>query len=108
MRLVNLTGHPLTLKAGNRIHRFPSQGRARIDAEYVVDDNLDVDFVGKIPVLVTENGETVSLPPPERGVVYVVSGLVAGKVRRPDVLSPARLHREEGKVLYAMALMRYL
>lgn len=110
MKLMNLTGHPLVL--GDEAHRvrFPSRGRSRIDARYDVSGYVivtDGDDEVTVPVITTDSGNVVSLPEPTEDVLYIVSGLVAGKVRRSDVMSPARLHKVNGRVEYARALMRY-
>jgi hypothetical protein len=111
MKLINLTGHPLILGDDHHQVRFPSRGRSRIEASYDVDGYVEVvgddgDFV-TVPLLVTRDGTVTSLPEPIPDRLYVVSGLVAGQVRRKDVVSPARLHRVNGKVEYARALMAY-
>lgn len=111
MDIVNLTGHPLVLGSeGNHI-TFPSRGRVRVDARYDVTDHVTFTQDGitvTVPILTTGNGTVFSLPEPTDGTLIVVSGLVAGRVRRRDVVSPARLHKIDNKVQYARALMRYV
>lgn len=111
MKLINLTGHPLILGDDHHRVRFPSRGRTRIDASYDVRGYIEVtDEHGEsltVPLLITTGGTVTSLPEPIPDRLYVVSGLVAGRVRRPDVVSPARLHRVNGKVEHARALMAY-
>lgn len=107
--ILNLTGHPLVLKrrAGAAEVRIKSHGRVRVEANYIEDEMIEVGNGIRIPILLTSNGDTFSLPAPEDGRLIVVSGLVAGRVRRRDVLAPARLAREGGQVEFARALMRY-
>jgi hypothetical protein len=79
----------------------------RVEANYIQDEIIEIGNGVRIPILRTSNGDTFSLPEPEEGRLIVVSGLVAGRVRRPDVLAPAQLSRQDGQVQYARALMRY-
>src|SRR5262245_32010688 len=110
VKVVNLTGHPLRL--GNQAHnlRFHSSGRIRLDTHYAETERIVVeseDGTITVPLLKLLNGEDDAVPEPQEGTLYVVSGLVAGRVKRPDIVAPARLHREEGRVLYARALLQY-
>lgn len=108
--VVNLTGHPLRL--GNQAHnlRFRSSGRISLDTQYAETERVTVeseDGTITVPLLKLLSGDDDALPEPQEGVLYVVSGLVAGRVKRPDIVAPARLHRESGRVLYARALLRH-
>ena len=113
MRIVNLTGHPLVMGAEKTNVRYGSRGRVRLDTRYVEVETVNLqDESGKetgvsVPILELANGETTSLPNPVEGILYVVSGLVAGRIKRPDVVAPARLHKTDGRTEYARALLRY-
>lgn len=109
-RIVNLTGHPLVLGSARNNVRYRSEGRLRLDTHYGEEDLLVLDDSGRVtvPLLILLNGEhSRELPEPQDNTLYVVSGLVAGRVKRPDVVAPARIHREGGKAMYARALLRY-
>jgi hypothetical protein len=55
-------------------------------------------------------GEISGLPSPEKGVIYIVSGLVAAAAKRKDVVSPATAHpecvRKEGQVVSVPGFIR--
>lgn len=109
--IVNMTGHALTLGSPRYSVRFKSEGRVRLDTRFeeverVVVNGIDGDTF-EVPLLEVLNGDYSKVPRPKEGTIYVVSGIVAGRLKRPDVLAPARLHRENGKVMYARALLRY-
>lgn len=61
-----------------------------------------------VPVLDIHENDVIGLPPPEPGVLYVVSGIVASNVNgREDVVSPGRMERDrDGNVRRAKALVR--
>lgn len=87
MKIVNLTPHPLTLCGAGLDFTIPPSGIvARVASTpgkvYAV-EGVPVPVVGA-----PSFGAVEGLPPPEEGVVYIVSGLVAAHVARPDVFSP--------------------
>jgi len=109
-QIINLTGHSLVL--GNQAHnlKFRSEGKIRLDTQYEEEQRITVvsdEGTITVPLLKLLSGEDDAVPEPQDGVLYVVSGLVAGRIKRPDVVAPARLHREEGRVIYARALLQY-
>lgn len=114
MRIVNLTGHRLVLGHEDDCVGYESRGRVRIDTKYrtvreveLANENGLLTGV-EIPVLELANGDVASLPAAIRGSLYVVSGLVASRVRRRDVVAPVRFARgADGKVEYARALLQY-
>ena len=60
-----------------------------------------------VPVLKLREEEVVGVPGPRDGVVYVVSGVVASKVRRKDVVTLGRLeYDDEGYFVGARALIQ--
>lgn len=109
--IVNLTGHPLRLGSQGNNLRFRSGAKVRLDTRHHVIEKVIVeteDGTVTVPILGLSPGvEDDAVPEPEDGVLYVVSGLVAGRVKRHDVVSPAQIHREDGRVMYARALLRY-
>lgn len=108
MEILNLTGHRLVLGTEHNHVQYPSHGRVRIDAQYEQVDIIALaDGQVTVPLLLAANGKTHSLPRREEGRLIVVSGLVASRVRRADVVQPARLHRIDGRVQYASALMAF-
>jgi hypothetical protein len=106
--IVNLTGHRLLLgPSDTRQVSFASEGRVRLDGRYEEVDKLELDDGIVVPLLGMRNGVAQSLPRTKKNVLYVVSGLVANRVKRPDVVAPARLHKVGGRTEYARALLRY-
>jgi len=56
-------------------------------------------------------GEVEGLPEPSEGTIYIVSGLVAGRISRPDVFSPGTgpqdgAVRENGRIVAVTRLIR--
>lgn len=114
MRIVNLTGHRLVLGNEDDQVGYESRGRVRVDTKYrtldVVEliNELGVETGVEVPLLELANGAVASLPKPLRNQLYVVSGLVASRVQRKDVVAPVRFSRgSDGKVQYARALLQY-
>lgn len=115
MKIVNLTPHALNLVVGDRTVTIPPSGTvARVNVTRTVVDTVSVDGV-EIPINETVYGEVVGLPDPavlnipelQPDTVYIVSALVAQAAKRPDVLIPDDLVRDEaGRVIGARALAR--
>lgn len=94
-KLVNLTGHPLTLTDGTKIVTLPSSGRARVEskkkkARRIIFDGLEIEIINVFRDQIT------GLPDPQEGVIYVVSGIVADTADREDVVAPGGLIRDNG------------
>lgn len=109
--LVNLTGHPLTMTDGWLSSRLKSEGRARVTGRVdMVERVLLCEQIGgeyAIPILENVESQVEGLLPPVKGRLYVVSGVVAARTNRRDVLTPSRIERDKnGKVVAARALMR--
>lgn len=86
MRFVNLTPHEVVLNNGEK---FPPSGIiARVATSY---GPFDENGVAKVKF-----GAPVGLPDPEKGTLFIVSGLVASamKGKRSDLVSPATGHRD--------------
>ena len=109
MNFVNLTPHAIVVRLQDGTDlTFPPSGKvARVDEEPA--HNLgDVDGIKILSR--TSFWEVVDLPEPVEGVAYIVSGLVAGQVYRPDVFSPATgpkdgaLRNDKGQIVAVVAL----
>lgn len=82
--LVNLTPHEVAIWINDSIKRIPPSGK-------VVRLNQHCEPCGcvqGIPVSICREGEPKGLPEPEEGTVFLVSSVVAKKVKREDVLCP--------------------
>ena len=95
VKLVNLTGHPLTITDGSKIVTLPSDGRARVDskkkkARRIIFSGLEIEIIN------VYRSEITGLPDPQEGVIYVVSGIVADTADREDVVAPGGLIRDNG------------
>ena len=108
MKLVNLTQHTITLHGvGGAITVAPSGDVARLAVTRVELDAVHVDGVA-LSVNRPTIGAVTGLPPPDDGVVYIASAMVAEAVRRRDVLSPGELIRDgAGVVVGAKGLCSY-
>lgn len=111
MRIVNLTQHPVTLldvdDPMRHIEVPPTGVSIRVQSDINTDEVIEVDGI-RIPLISVHDRKVLNLPDPEEGVLYIVSGLVAAEVHRPDVVSPARVVRDpiDGRTRGAKALMR--
>lgn len=94
MTIVNLTPHILNLVNADgttRVDVPPSGEVAR-----VASTRTQVGEVNGLPMFTTTFGEVTGLPEPREGVIFVVSGMVAGRpsvCTREDVWSPGELIR---------------
>jgi hypothetical protein len=108
LALVNLTDHELCLidpETGRQVV-LPSAGRARVSSFNDVQEYVELEGV-RIPIVQVVERTLYQLPEPEEGTLYIVSGLVAATAHRSDVVSPARLKRDSGRVIGARALLRH-
>lgn len=108
---VNLTPHPITFVDcnDNAVLTVPTSGTvARVsattmdDGSYVVEGNV-------IPVHIVVYGEVTGLPPYDEtaNTAYLVSGMVAAAINRPDVLVPDEFVRDpDGKIIGARGVRR--
>lgn len=107
-RVVNVTGHPVSLTDGVAMARLDSEGRARVHHIDILRDHLFVDGL-TIPLLDVKEQKVYGLPDEQEGVIYVVSGIVqaiASSQGRDDVVTPGRLMRDGKTVVGARALIR--
>lgn len=112
MPIVNLTPHAITLigPTGEETIIAPSGVVARVSVRPGVTETF-VDV--PVPVLGTPTfGEIEGLPAPAPWTYYLVSGLVAGRTSREDVLAPATgpsdnpRRDEAGRITGVRALVR--
>jgi hypothetical protein len=113
MDLVNLCPHEIDLRLGDGEEIvLPSAGApARVVERADGAERVPIAVNGhmvEVPVTTVEMGETVALPPPRPGVLYVVSFPVAyAHPERDDLLVPDDLVRDEhGRVVACQRLAR--
>lgn len=90
MKYINLTDHDVTIcdDYGNMIFKIPPSGtQARLVSNLI---NCEYFNEGGFVLKCENYGETTiaNLPPPEDGVIYITSTLVAMHARRMDIVSP--------------------
>ena len=88
IKVVNLTPHAITLRAGNGSDvLLPSEGVARVSTTPGIDTGV---VAGGVPGFSAPSfGAVEGLPAPQQGTLYVVSAIVAARVSgRTDVVSP--------------------
>lgn len=107
VQLVNLTGHPLTITDGTKMLTIPAEGRARVSSKKKISRRLSIDGI-EMEVMDVYRRELIDLPPPKKGVVYIVSGIAADVANRNDVFAPGGLVRENesGRVRGCRNFMR--
>lgn len=94
MKFINLTPHPVTVANGNiriTFEKDPKVIPARVDDNFVtklVECELAPGVVVSFPTEVRDGFTVSGLPEPMEGVMYIVSSMVASRVRRPDVVAP--------------------
>ncbi len=115
MILKNYTPHEINLYLGNGDNiNLPSAGIARCTEEI---DNLDVIPVQinniqiPVPLIQKRFGHIIDLPPPESGIIYIVSVVVAQAAAahgRMDVVFPGELVRNTaGQIIGTKSLATY-
>lgn len=100
MKFVNLTQHDLTIVLENGDNLvLPASG----EVAQVTFSTQQVDEVNGIPIYKTiYEPKVIGLPEPQAGTIFVVSSLAAKTVKRPDVLAPTKLIRDDdGQVIAA-------
>lgn len=105
VEIVNLTGHPIRL--GNSSEVLHDMGKARVDSDVETVGTVIVWGTNELPILEFTEKEIVGLPEPHKGTLYVVSGIVAAKAMRNDVVAPGRISRAgNGRVTGCYAFTR--
>jgi len=115
VRIVNLTGHTLRLGTDVTGWSFKSQGRARsepvidvVERVRLMDGHVDTGI--NIPLITVSPGAVSGMTYGEaysnQDTIYVTSGIVEQVLDEWNVMSPGRVHKEKGVVMYARALMR--
>lgn len=103
-RFVNLTPHNVNIMRGD-------QGNLIVPPSGLVSrvmKNLVKDKVNGVEVVSFNYGEIKGLPTPQAGVIYIVSDMVAQAAKRPDVMSPWGLQKDEkGSVVSCLGLACY-
>lgn len=111
--VVNLTGHPLTLGTDAGAHTFASRGRVRAEPHMTVVERLHLfdrqtDTGIYVPLIEMVDDDLRGMPNVrEPDTLYVVSGIIEQQAADSSLVSPARMHKEGGIVVYARALMRH-
>jgi len=123
MNLINLTAHDINIHTPEGVFRLPPSGKVARVVEYtaeaapigivragchgecggcgqqVLDGEeclcAELGVPWSIPTVRTTTGEVTGLPAPQRGKVFIVSGMVASAAPREDVMSPGGLVRDE-------------
>lgn len=91
MTLVNLCPHPIVIE-GKRPCTLPA---AEFPARLLSSEKLVTEVEG-IPVIAVSLGGTMNLPDPRLGVLLIVSSVLRSAFpHRSDLVSPARLFRDE-------------
>ena len=98
MKIVNLTPHRISVENNGEIllvlEKCEQPCRVRSDCP----------AVGKIegvPIYKEKVNQIVRLPPKIKGIVYIVSGIVAGEVQRDDLFIPYDKVKDDfGDVIY--------
>lgn len=100
MKFINLTPHCVRLTDGREF--APAITPARVIFDYTPFKNSIAEI---------QSYEIFGLPPPEEGVIYITSGIMATHVNRMDVVAPAAGHHHRiigGKGVWAVpGFVRY-
>lgn len=112
-RVLNLTGHPVTIVHTSGVRQsFPPVDLVvnlrcdnKLDGGIEVDADLSDD---PFPVVRQRRRLTATLPPPAEGTVYIVSHVVGEFARRADLVWPASMMRSKrtGELLGCRAFAR--
>lgn len=111
-KLVNLTPHDIVLQAEDGVRQVvPPAGTTARVAVVASEEQARLPGVS-VPIQGPNQwGDVEGLPEPEWGTVYIVSALVAEKVKRPDVVMPGTgpkdgAIRENGQIVAVTKLIR--
>ena len=106
-RLVNLMPHDLVVIDDGRFVLPPSGQVTRVD-QHVVDETLIRVPGAALPLATVQYGAVSALPPPQPGVLLVVSRAVAAEVPRPDLVFPdLEIRDEDRRVIGCRRLARF-
>jgi hypothetical protein len=115
-KLVNLTTHLVRIKGPNGVVTIPPSGMsARVKTEQRVCARMDIEGAGLVDCIEDFEVGTLSVPPPESGVIYIVSRYFQDYAHdmmpeRRDFVAPlsdGTAVREDGQVV-AVTRLRYL
>lgn len=106
-RLVNLTGHDVTLISwDDHKQTIPSEGQMRVYSNQEVVGMVRGDDV-HVPLLEIVEQRLSMAAAEQPDMLYIVSGIVAAKARRPDFVVPSRVMRDNnGRAIGCRALAR--
>ena len=107
MQIVNLTPHAITFVGdGKELVIKPSGSIARVAAKTVDTGSISSPEGFVIPTTATQYGEVEGLPEAKDGTIYIVSSLVASRVReRKDVFIPNESIRDDaGRIIGCRSL----
>lgn len=107
-RVVNLTGHDLIFISENNkvVTLKAADERARVVSQMVPFGVASI-HGQEIELTEVRTREIVHLPKEEKGVIYVVSGLVEAVAHRADVFCPGRVLKDnKGRAIGARALIQ--
>lgn len=106
-KLVNLTGHDVTLLAWNdEAITVPSEGQLRVYSNQQVVGMVRSETVD-VPLLEIVEQRLSMAADEQPDTLFIVSGIVAAKARRPDFVVPSRVVRDgNGRAIGCRALAR--
>jgi len=107
-RLVNLTGHRVTMiQWDDQTVHIPSSGYLRVESSSDPGSVMLVDGL-RMP-LIEIRERRLEGPEIQDGMLYIVSGVVAAKAQRPDFVVPSRVERNKsGTVIGCRAFARII
>jgi len=106
IKLVNLTGHDVTLIRANETEVVGADGFLRVFSDSTTVGSISYGRV-EIPLIDIREQE-VEVPAELERTLYIVSGIVAAKAKRADFVTPARVVRESGRIVGCRALARII
>ncbi len=104
--IINLCSHEISIEdaSGKIVKIMPSAPECRVKLL-----PKDIHYHANVRVYRDVYDDVKNLPPPKKGVLYVVSAKVTNALNgaRADVVSPGRQSRDKGgNVLYSIGLRR--
>ena len=95
IEIINLTPHEITIVAEGYNQTIKPSGKViRLSETCIYLGNAN-----GINVIKKEYGYADYIPPVVDGTLYIVSGLVASAMKRPDFLVPNTIRDEDGKII---------
>ena len=97
MKLINLCPHPVRFlfEGGNFTQLDRCENPARVSKEIEFHNNVETPF-GDVPCFTHIHGEVENMPPPKKGVLYIIPRMVSDAVpERRDIAIPDNIVREK-------------